>query len=156
MTPHPLTFIIGFYNHMVMELYGYGSDQSARLDATFAALADPTRRAILARLTLSDASVAELAAPFAMSQPAISKHLKVLEHAGLITRSRDRQRRPCQLAAKPLAEASAFLEGYRQFWERSYQTLDALLKELQTLTPPASPADSPANVPDTSTDTGAH
>jgi DNA-binding transcriptional ArsR family regulator len=137
-----------------MELYGYGSDQSARLDATFAALADPTRRAILARLTVSDASVAELAAPFAMSQPAISKHLKVLEHAGLITHSRDRQRRPCQLAARPMAEAVAFLEGYRQFWERSYQSLDALLEELQTLTPPR-PA-SPADVPDTSTDTGAH
>ena len=137
-----------------MELYGYGFEQSARLDATFAALADPTRRAILARLTQSDASVAELAAPFAMSQPAISKHLKVLEHAGLITRSRDRQRRPCRLAAKPMAEASAFLEGYRQFWERSYQSLDALLDELQTLTPPPSPR--PDASTDNSTDTGAH
>ena len=107
-----------------------------------------------ARLTAGDASVAELAAPFAMSQPAISKHLKVLEHAGLITRSRDRQRRPCQLAAQPMAEAVAFLEGYRRFWERSYQSLDALLDDLQTLTSP-NQTTTTDNSPDTSTDMGA-
>ena len=104
---------------------------SERLDATFAALADPTRRAILARLAGGDASVAELAAPFAMSQPAISKHLRVLERAGLIARGRDRQRRPSRLVAAPLAEANAWLERYRQFWEQSYGSLDALLAELQ-------------------------
>jgi DNA-binding transcriptional ArsR family regulator len=102
------------------------------LDATFAALADPTRRAILARLTLGEASVNELAEPFAMSQPAISKHLKVLEGAGLISRGRDAQRRPCRLEAKPLAEATQWLERYRQFWEVSFQRLDALLGELQS------------------------
>jgi DNA-binding transcriptional ArsR family regulator len=103
-----------------------------RLDATFAALADPTRRAILARLSAGDASVAELVRPFAMSQPAISKHLKVLERAGLISRRRDAQRRPCRLQAKPLAEATGWLMEYRQFWEASFQGLDALLAELQT------------------------
>jgi DNA-binding transcriptional ArsR family regulator len=102
------------------------------LDVTFAALADPTRRAILARLTLGEASVNELAEPFAMSQPAISKHLKVLEGAGLISRGRDAQRRPCRLEAKPLAEATQWLERYRQFWEVSFQRLDALLGELQS------------------------
>jgi len=102
-----------------------------RLDATFAALADPTRRAILARLMSGEASVNELAEPFAMSQPAISKHLKVLEGAGLITRGRDAQRRPCRLAAKPLADATQWLERYRRFWEVSFQRLDALLDELQ-------------------------
>jgi DNA-binding transcriptional ArsR family regulator len=103
-----------------------------RLDATFAALADPTRRAILARLTLGEATVTELAAPFAMSQPAISKHLKVLERAGLVSRGRDAQRRPCRLEARPLAEATEWLGGYRPFWERSFQNLDSLLDELQT------------------------
>jgi DNA-binding transcriptional ArsR family regulator len=102
-----------------------------RLDATFMALADPTRRAILARLVSGEASVAELAAPFAMSQPAVSKHLKVLERAGLISRRRDRQRRPCRLEARPLAEATGWLVGYRQFWEQSFQGLDALLEELK-------------------------
>jgi DNA-binding transcriptional ArsR family regulator len=102
-----------------------------RLDATFAALADPTRRAILARLASGEASVMELAEPFAMSQPAISKHLKVLERAGLISRGRDAQRRPRRLEAKPLAEATAWLESYRQFWEGSSQRLDALLDELK-------------------------
>ena len=102
-----------------------------RLDATFAALADPTRRAILARLASGEASVSELAKPFAMSQPAISKHLKVLERAGLITRGRDAQRRPRRLEAQPLADVSGWLEGYRQFWEGSFQRLDALLDELQ-------------------------
>jgi DNA-binding transcriptional ArsR family regulator len=101
------------------------------LDATFAALADPTRRAILARLATGEASVMELAAPFAMSQPAISKHLKVLERAGLISRRIDRQRRPCRLEARPLAEATGWLVGYRQFWEQSFQGLDAVLEELQ-------------------------
>ncbi len=103
-----------------------------RLDATFAALADPTRRAILARLASGAASVTELAEPFAMSQPAISKHLKVLERAGLISRGRDAQRRPRRLEPKPLAEATKWLERYRQFWEGNYQRLDALLEELQT------------------------
>ena len=102
-----------------------------RLDATFAALADPTRRAILARLASGDASVMELAEPFAMSQPAISKHLKVLERAGLISRGRDAQRRPRRLEAKPLAEANQWLERYRQYWEENFQRLDALLEELQ-------------------------
>jgi DNA-binding transcriptional ArsR family regulator len=103
----------------------------AHLDTTFAALADPTRRAILARLAAGDASVLELAEPFDMSQPAISKHLKVLERAGLISRGRDAQRRPCRLEAKPLAEATRWLEGYRQFWEGSFERLDALLGELK-------------------------
>jgi DNA-binding transcriptional ArsR family regulator len=122
-----------------MELAGYGFDEVGRLDATFAALADPTRRAILARLAVSEASVAELAAPFQMSQPAISKHLKVLERAGLIARRRDRQRRPCRLLAQPLAEATGWLIGYRQFWEQSFQGLDALLDELKAQEP-AQPA----------------
>lgn len=104
---------------------------NARLDHTFSALADPTRRAILARLSLGDASVMELAEPFAMSQPAISKHLKVLERAGLISRGRDAQRRPCRLEAKPLADASGWIEGYREFWEGSFQRLDTLLDELK-------------------------
>ena len=103
-----------------------------RLDATFAALADPTRRAILVRLMLGEASVNELAEPFAMSQPAISKHLKVLQSAGLISRGRDAQRRPCRLEAAPLAEATDWLEKYRRFWESTFQRLDALLEELQS------------------------
>ena len=102
-----------------------------KLDATFAALADPTRRAILARLARGEASVLELAEPFEMTQPAISKHLKVLERAGLVSRGRDAQRRPRRLEAKPLAEASEWLENYRKFWERRYQRLDSLLDELQ-------------------------
>jgi DNA-binding transcriptional ArsR family regulator len=105
---------------------------SQRLDATFAALADPTRRAILARLVAGEASVTELAEPFAITQPAISKHLKVLERAGLISRGRDAQRRPRRLEAGPLADASGWLEDYRQFWEGSFQRLDALLDELKT------------------------
>jgi DNA-binding transcriptional ArsR family regulator len=102
------------------------------LDATFAALADPTRRAILARLTTGEASVMELAEPFAMTQPAISKHLKVLERAGLISRGREAQRRPCRIEAKPLAEANRWLEAYRHFWEGSFQRLDAVLDEMKT------------------------
>jgi DNA-binding transcriptional ArsR family regulator len=104
---------------------------SNRLDATFAALADPTRRAILARLASGEASVTELAEPFAMSQPAISKHLKVLERAGLISRGRDAQRRPRRLEARPLAEANEWLEDYRRFWEGSFRQLDALLDEMK-------------------------
>src|ERR1700716_3515049 len=103
---------------------GYGVMTQHRLDATFAALADPTRRAILKRLATGEASVTELARPFAMSQPAISKHLKVLEKAGLITRGRDAQRRPCRIEAKPLAEADAWLEEYRRIWEANFQRLD--------------------------------
>ncbi|MFN8635194.1 MAG: metalloregulator ArsR/SmtB family transcription factor [Chloroflexota bacterium] len=114
-----------------MEHGGYGFARDGRLDATFAALADPTRRAILARLTRGEASVLELAAPFAMSQPAISKHLKVLERAGLIVRGRDRQRRPCRLAAQPLAEATEWLSEFRLFWEGSFERLDDLLEELK-------------------------
>ncbi|MEO1225814.1 MAG: metalloregulator ArsR/SmtB family transcription factor [Pseudomonadota bacterium] len=102
------------------------------LDTTFSALADPTRRAILARLTLGEASVMELAEPFDMSQPAVSRHLKVLEQAGLISRGRDAQRRPCRLEAAPLAEASAWLEHYRQLWEGNFRRLDALLGTLQS------------------------
>ncbi|MGH8188550.1 MAG: ArsR/SmtB family transcription factor [Steroidobacteraceae bacterium] len=104
---------------------------SERLDATFAALADPTRRAILARLASGAASVTELAEPFSMTQPAISKHLKVLEHAGLISRSRDAQRRPCRIEARPLCEANQWLENYRQFWEANFQRLDTLLARMQ-------------------------
>jgi DNA-binding transcriptional ArsR family regulator len=114
-----------------MELKGYGHLGSGRLDATFAALADSTRRAILARLASGEASVNELAEPFAMSQPAISKHLKVLERAGLISRGLDAQRRPRKLEAKPLAEANEWLERYREFWEASFGRLDALLMELK-------------------------
>ena len=116
-----------------MELQGYprASAAGAELDATFAALADPTRRAILERLAAGEASVTELARPFAMSQPAISKHLRVLERAGLITRHRDGKRRPCRLSATPLAIADEWIEAYRQHWEQQFQRLDALLDELQ-------------------------
>ena len=102
------------------------------LTATFGALADPTRRAILARLSEGDASVLELAEPFDMSQPAVSKHLKVLERAGLIVRSRDAQRRPCRLDPRRLKQASDWLGTYRQFWEASYERLDDYLQQLQT------------------------
>ena len=105
---------------------------SWRLDATFAALADPTRRAILARLASGEASVTDLAKPFAMSQPAISKHLRVLERAGLISRGRDAQRRPRRIEGKPLAEANGWLERYRRIWEANFQRLDAVLDELKT------------------------
>ena len=103
------------------------------LSATFGALADPTRRAILARLADGEASVTELAEPFAMSQPAISKHLKVLERAGLIARSRDAQRRPCTIQARPLAEATLWLERYRELWEERFERLDEVLDELKAL-----------------------
>jgi DNA-binding transcriptional ArsR family regulator len=102
-----------------------------QLSLTFGALADPTRRAILARLAQGETTVNELAQPFNMSLPAVSKHLKVLERAGLIERSRDAQRRPCRILAVPLAEASGWLESYRKFWEASYQRLDTLLEEMK-------------------------
>lgn len=105
---------------------------SDRLDATFAALADPTRRAILARLAFGEASVMELAEPFEMTQPAISKHLKVLERAGLISRGREEQRRPRRLEAKPFAEATEWLEKYRRIWAANFQRLDALLEQMKT------------------------
>ncbi len=114
-----------------MQAQGHGHISAERLDVTFAALADPTRRAILARLASGEASVTELAEPFAMSQPAISKHLKVLERAGLISGGRDAQRRPRRLEARPLAEATAWLEGYRRFWEGSFERLDTVLDELK-------------------------
>jgi len=114
-----------------MQLIGYDKAAAGRLDATFAALADPTRRAILARLIQGDASVTELTAPFAMSQPAISKHLKVLERAGLVSRTRDAQRRPVKAEPKPLAEAAGWLDTYRRLLERRFERLDALLEELQ-------------------------
>jgi DNA-binding transcriptional ArsR family regulator len=105
---------------------------SDRLSATFAALSDPTRRAILARLASGKTSVTELAAPFEMSLPAISKHLKVLERAGLIARGREAQWRPCRLEAGPLKDAADFLEHYRRFWEQSLDRLQDYLRELQT------------------------
>lgn len=101
------------------------------LSITFAALADPTRRAILARLALGETSVTELAAPFEISAPAVTKHLKVLENAGLISRSRQAQWRPCHLEAAPLQEAAGFIEQYRQFWEQSLDRLDSYLQQLQ-------------------------
>jgi DNA-binding transcriptional ArsR family regulator len=104
---------------------------SDRLNGIFAALADPTRRAILARLAAGEASVMDIATPFAMSQPAISKHLKVLERAGLIARGRDAQRRPCRLRAKPMAEATAWLERYRRYWEANFSRMDDLLDDLK-------------------------
>ena len=104
---------------------------SDRLDATFLALADPTRRAILARLARSEAAVSELAEPFAMSQPAISKHLKMLERAGLVSVGQDAQRRPRRIEGRPFAEAQAWLEQYRDVWEASFERLDTLLEELQ-------------------------
>jgi DNA-binding transcriptional ArsR family regulator len=107
-------------------------DTSDRLDATFLALADPTRRAILARLARGDASVTELAEPFAISQPAISKHLKVLERAKLISVGQDAQRRPRRLDGRPLAEATAWLEQYRAAWETNFRRLDELLDEMQS------------------------
>lgn len=105
--------------------------ESERLDATFMALADPTRRAIIARLVEGEATVTELARPFDISQPAISKHLKVLERAGLITRGKDAQRRPCRIEGEALAEATGWLERYRRAWEANYRRLDNLLEELQ-------------------------
>src|SRR5438067_9930427 len=114
-----------------MEPVGYGRISADRLDATFAALADPTRRAILARLASGRASVTQLTEPFVISQAAVSKHLKVLERAGLISQGRDAQRRPRRLEAKPLAEATSWLERYRDFWEGSFQHLDVVLDGLR-------------------------
>ena len=102
-----------------------------QLSTTFSALADPTRRAILARLTAGEATVKELSAPFAMSGPAVSKHLRVLERAGLITRGRDAQWRPCRLEAAPLEEVAEWAENYRRFWDASYERLDEYLQELK-------------------------
>ncbi len=102
-----------------------------RLSETFGALADPTRRAILARLASGEASVTELAAPFAVSMPAISKHLKVLERAGLISRGREAQWRPCRLEARPLQDVAGWVEHYRKFWEESFDRLDVYLQELK-------------------------
>ncbi|PZR34225.1 helix-turn-helix transcriptional regulator [Caulobacter segnis] len=115
-----------------------------QLSATFAALADPTRRAILARLTQGEASVNELAAPFDISLPAVSRHLKVLESAGLISRSREAQVRPCKLEADALQRAHAWIEPYRRFWDASFERLDEYLAELQAQGPkPSSPASKP-------------
>ena len=113
-----------------MDRVGLGADPET-LDAVFAALADPTRRAILSRLAAGAASVNELTEPFAMSQPAVSKHLKVLERAGLIEREVDRQRRPARLKAEPMAAAVGWLEAFRQFWSESFDQLDGLLEELK-------------------------
>jgi DNA-binding transcriptional ArsR family regulator len=114
-----------------MQPFGYEQSTPDQLNAVFMALADPTRRAILSRLASGEASVTELAEPFAMSQPAISKHLKVLERAGLISHGIDAQRRPRRLEAKPLGEAAQWLENYRQLWEAAFQRLDDLLEELK-------------------------
>ena len=114
-----------------MKPSGYEAGGPDLLDATFAALADPTRRAIVARLALGEASVTELAEPFAMSQPAISKHLKVLEKAGLVSRGRDAQKRPCRLEAKRLAQVTDWLENYRKLWEVQFERLDALLEVMK-------------------------
>jgi len=113
-----------------MEQIGY-RQQPETLDAVFAALADPTRRAILSRLASGEASVNEIAAPFQMSQPAVSKHLKVLERAGLIERDIDRQRRPARLNAEPMAAAVQWLEEFKRFWSSSFDQLDDLLEELK-------------------------
>lgn len=113
-----------------MEQIGY-THQSQNLDAIFAALADPTRRAILSRLASGEASVNELAEPFEMSQPAVSKHLKVLERAGLVERDIDRQRRPARLKAEPMAAAVSWLEEFQRFWATSFDQLDGLLEELK-------------------------
>ena len=128
---HPgLTAPTHLYNHIVMERLGYGG-RPQDLDAVFAALADPTRRAILTRLAAGEASVNEIAAPFSMSQPAVSKHLKVLEQAGLIERNIDQQRRPARLKAKPMAAAVRWLGQFKQFWSSSFDQLDGLLAELK-------------------------
>ncbi len=118
------------YNKNVMEVIGYTQGRD-NLDAIFSALADPTRRAILSRLAAGEASVNEIAAPFEMSQPAVSRHLKVLEQAGLIERDIDRQRRPARLKAEPMAAAVGWLEEFKQFWSASFDQLDGLLDELK-------------------------
>jgi DNA-binding transcriptional ArsR family regulator len=118
------------YNHTVMERIGYTS-RPQDLNAVFAALADPTRRAILSRLADGEASVNEIAEPFEISQPAVSKHLKVLELAGLIERDVDKQRRPARLKAEPMAAAVSWLEEFKKFWTSSFDQLDGLLEELK-------------------------
>lgn len=125
---------------MVIQKTRTAGKRSDRLDAVFAALADPTRRAILARLARGNASVNELVRPFSISQPAISKHLKVLERAGLISKGLDRQRRPRRIEPAPLREANQWLEKYRQFWEAKYNDLEALLDELKREAGPTGPA----------------
>src|SRR5438270_7499528 len=114
-----------------MQPSGYARSNRERLDATFAALADPTRRAILARLAAGQATVTELAAPFDMSMPAVSRHLKVLEHAGLITRGREAQWRPCRITAAPLKDVSDWVGRYRRFWTESLDRLDEYLQDVQ-------------------------
>jgi DNA-binding transcriptional ArsR family regulator len=126
-----LTSIAPFHNLYVMEQSSYGRAMSRRLNLTFAALANPTRRAILARLASGEVSVSELAEPFTISQPAISRHLRVLERAGLISSASDAQRRPRKLDARPLAETAEWLEAYRKYWEASFVRLDGLLDELK-------------------------
>lgn len=118
------------YNHSVMQRIGYEIEYP-NLDAVFGALADPTRRAILSRLASGEASVKDLAEPFEMSQPAISKHLKVLEGAGLVERAVDKQRRPAKLNARAMMEAVAWLEEFRRFWTGSFDQLDDLLEDLK-------------------------
>jgi len=120
------------YNPIVLQLIGYGMSTSNQMDATFAALADSTRRAILLRLASGEASVNDLAKPFPMSQPAVSKHLKVLERAGLISVGQDAQRRPRRIQVARLAEANAWLERFRKFWEGSFWRLDDLLEEMKS------------------------
>jgi DNA-binding transcriptional ArsR family regulator len=126
-----LTYAATLHNMLVMKQSGYGQAVSNRLDMTFAALANPTRRAILARLASGEVSVSELAEPFSMTQPAVSRHLKVLERAGLISSGSDAQRRPRKLEARALAEATEWLERYREYWEASFVRLDGLLSELK-------------------------
>jgi DNA-binding transcriptional ArsR family regulator len=125
-----LTMQLSLYNKLVMERLGY-TVPPRDLDAVFAALADPTRRAILTRLAAGEASVNEIAAPFEMSQPAVSRHLKVLERAGLVERAIDKQRRPARLKADPMAAAVSWLEEFKHFWSASFDQLDGLLKELK-------------------------
>lgn len=119
------------HNRMVVQPYGYAMSSPSQIDLTFAALADPTRRGILVRLATGEASVKELARPFAMSQPAVSKHLKVLERAGLITRGQDAQRRPRRIQGKGLGAATEWLQQFREFWDGSFQRLDDLLEEMK-------------------------
>lgn len=128
--PQPLTLLASLYNHIVMEQLGYANSQP-NLDAVFAALADPTRRAILSRLADGQASVNEIAAPFEISQPAVSKHLKVLERAGLIERDIEEQRRPARLKAETMTAAVNWLEEFRKFWGASFDQLDDVLTQMK-------------------------
>ena len=126
-----LTSQVLVHNHVVMKQIS-ATQPPPNLDALFAALADPTRRAILSRLAGGQASVADLCVPFEMSQPAVSKHLKVLERAGLVTRDVDAQRRPARLNAAPMQDAVAWLEAFEKFWSGSFDQLDTLLEEMKT------------------------